>query len=238
MDNGDGFCPALFRAAEANGIRRALSHRESRVSHSPRHAIELITGWLDAAWAQRDCSQENSFEPFVYAYLSLAGFLNCATPFDQDRQALGALVLSDELPGRRVFARLVAENPEFAEKVRSLYELFPIFSVRDVPFELGDWLNRDRSRAARRTQILDALAADGCKRGYEPRCWLHHQGEHNSVPVDLAHTMFAIYQVRCNLFHGKKGFHDHWDQRVVHTAFQVLVYLCRSMFPKSRHSKT
>jgi hypothetical protein len=42
------------------------------------------------------------------------------------------------------------------------------------------------------------------------------------VPLDWAHTVKAIYRVRCNLFHGEKARTSEDDERIVLAARDVL----------------
>jgi len=45
--------------------------------------------------------------------------------------------------------------------------------------------------------------------------------------LDWAHTLKAIYRVRCNLFHGEKAIHSEIDQKIVLSAFRVLIHMLK-----------
>ncbi len=42
------------------------------------------------------------------------------------------------------------------------------------------------------------------------------------MPFDWAHTLNAVYQVRCNLFHGEKGRNNALDVRFTDDARHIL----------------
>ena len=44
----------------------------------------LITGRFERAWKTRDCEPEESFEPFVFAFIALNAWVSCVTGFDRD----------------------------------------------------------------------------------------------------------------------------------------------------------
>lgn len=80
---------------------------------------------------------------------------------------------------------------------------------------------------------------------YAPACLLRHQNgqtakqEHGALLIndqlpaylDWPHTLAAIYQVRCNLFHGEKSRNSDNDQAIVFAAYRVLVGFMRSFRP-------
>lgn len=47
----------------------------------------------------------------------------------------------------------------------------------------------------------------------------------DSIPVDWAHTLDALYRVRCNLFHGQKSGGGHEDREILSAAVAVLLPL-------------
>jgi len=67
---------------------------------------------------------------------------------------------------------------------------------------------------------------------YSPACWKRHADADQRISHDWSHTLAAIYQVRCNLFHGEKARDLDNDINLVHTAFRVLVHFLQS-FPDS-----
>jgi len=94
-----------------------------------------------------------------------------------------------------------------AERFRSLWSVFKTTKLCVLGLPLwGPESSRDDYRAK-------CLGEDGLtERDYAPGCFKIHQKcpgnparySPNSVPLDWAHTLAAIYKVRCSLFHGKK----------------------------------
>jgi hypothetical protein len=66
-----------------------------------------------------------------------------------------------------------------------------------------------------------AFARAGVELG--PRCAIRHQARGEPIPLDWSHFLWAMYQARCNLFHGEKNPHQWGDQRVISTGFKVLI---------------
>lgn len=58
---------------------------------------------------------------------------------------------------------------------------------------------------------------------FAPLCYRRHIDGGDDVPLDWPHIIWAIYQVRCNLFHGDKAPHSEIDRVLVHSGLQVLV---------------
>ena len=54
----------------------------------------------------------------------------------------------------------------------------------------------------------------------------YHRERSEEVSLNWAHSLKAIYRVRCNLFHGEKAAHSEMDQKIVSSAFRILLYIC------------
>ena len=78
------------------------------------------------------------------------------------------------------------------------------------------------SAARSRCDVRNHYFSSGATK-FEPQCWQTHNASGEEAPLDWAHTLAALYRVRCNLFHGEKSAHSEMDQRVVHAALKVLV---------------
>jgi hypothetical protein len=79
-------CQELFR----NGN---LNRRENfdRYVYLHPDGQELIYGWFKRAWNMRESEMEDSFEPFIFTWISLNGWAACVTGLDGDRDWVDAL---------------------------------------------------------------------------------------------------------------------------------------------------
>jgi hypothetical protein len=89
---------------------------------------------------------------------------------------------------------------------------WPIFRAQEVV------RRRLASITASREEHRQVLLAQNVE--HEPLCWSTHSG---SPPADWCHTLYALYRVRCNLFHGQKSMHVENDVEIVKCAADVLL---------------
>lgn len=57
------------------------------------------------------------------------------------------------------------------------------------------------------------------KEYFQPICYRMHD---DGVPIDWAHILISIYQIRCDLFHGGKNYYNSGDIKFVKHAFNIL----------------
>ena len=178
----------------------------------------LIESWLRRARQSEDCwLHGDCFEAYVYAFISFNGWAECVTDTEADRGWLNGLMLSAELHER--FNNLLKRTElSFADDVEGLYTLLPIFKVQELR-TLGV-LGRPYDRDERPTRVRAYI--DGGAKEYQPKCWLRHFNDGEPLPTDWAHTVSALYRVRCNLFHGTKSPDVRMDRLIVTTACRVL----------------
>jgi hypothetical protein len=176
---------------------------------------QLIRGWFDRAWDMRDCKAEDSFEPFIFAWIALNGWAACITERDADREWRDALTSSQVVCDE--FAQVVAEHGSGAAgHAREFHQFWPIFKAQEVRRA------RLSCKGNRQEVIAYYLNAGICK--FEPQCWTRHHDAGEEIPLDWPHTLAALYRVRCNLFHGEKARHSEMDQDIVATALRTLVH--------------
>ncbi len=207
-------CEELIRSGRTTG-RADLSRY--RVLH--KDGKRLITGWFERAWEARHCEPEESFEPFVFAFIALNAWASCVTGFDRDTQWRNALALDPVVGGD--FSRLAADpSSSVSVSAREFRRLWPVFQVQDLrPLGIGPVLGGEERR-----EIVDRYLGHpraGSVR-FEPGCWRRHRDAGEEAPLDWPHTLFVLYRVRCNLFHGEKARHSEMDQRIVSAALRVL----------------
>lgn len=201
--------------ANQHSVAGSVNFDNYRYLHSDGR--RLISGWFERAWEARNAKAENCFEPFIFAWFAVNGWAACVTGKDVDREYLK--VLMEDKTIREQFNKLVknAQTP-FPIHARKFAEYWPIFEVKD--------LRRKEILQAyegERAEIVRRYFEEGAKK-FEPECWQQHIETEKFVPIDWPHTLYAIYRVRCNLFHGEKAAHSEMDQVIVSKAFKTLIY--------------
>lgn len=213
-------------------------HREGRA---------LIQGWFNRAWRAKEAEGARCFEPFIYAWIAVNGWAACVTGQDRDRDYLDSLT-KDRVIAETFLQLLQLPDSRFAQQAHQFHTYLPIFEVKELR-QRG--INRqwrgDRSVVVdgylselRRTagEVLStgtpSLSATAPYKKapyrnnsgicFEPECWQQHREAGEAIPLDWAHTLAAIYRVRCNLFHGEKAAHSEMDQKIVGLAFRTLLH--------------
>jgi hypothetical protein len=186
--------------------RYSLLHPEGR---------QLISGWFKRAWRERNCQQDEAFEPFIFAWFAFNGWAACVSDIDRDRDIIEALAA--DITINNDFARTIQINQDVSTCIERFVELLPIFDVKS--------LRRKgilRKFTENRQERVNYYLSHGANQ-FEPRCWQRHRDVGELMPVDWGHIIHAIYKVRCNLFHGLKAAHSEMDQIIVHSAYLALV---------------
>jgi len=176
----------------------------------------LIRGWFERAQQERDCPDRGSFEPFIFAWIAFNAWGCCVTGEDYDRQMINALKEDEHL--NRLFAEhLENEDAGLSQAARDFQSYWPIFKVQDLRHR-GIWQRHNGNRADIVREYLDGGADT-----YDPQVEGHPGAMGDQIPLSWTNTLPAIYRVRCNLFHGEKSIRSEMDQRIVGSAFRVLV---------------
>jgi hypothetical protein len=183
---------------------------------------KLIHGWAERAVAQSDCAERDSFEPFIFGWIALNGWACCVTAEDRDSDYLDALLLDSDLD--REFKDLLATD--LLAAVGEFQSTWPIFSSKDIGYNV-EW-------GGTREQVIERYRTINPPPGRKPACVFLHRDRGEEVPIDWPHTLSAIYQVRCNLFHGYKGVYSENDISIVSKAFRVLVRVLPMLIPSLR----
>jgi hypothetical protein len=89
----EGVCKELLggRSPRATVNLRSYERLRGYYGHS------LISSWLQRVWEKRECPPHESFEPFIYTWISFNGWAACVTGLDRDRQWLDALLVCPEV---------------------------------------------------------------------------------------------------------------------------------------------
>ncbi len=173
----------------------------------------VIRAFSSRAKHGADCRPEECFEPFIFGWIALNGWASCVTGTDFDRDYLKALMLDRELNNRFSSVRDGADFHVSLEEFRSYWPI-----LRPTP------LRRTSDHfQTRQDRILHAFTHPGKDFRFRPECASQHIERGEQIPADWPHTLSAIYQVRCNLFHGSKSLDSDIDTQIVFNAFRVLV---------------
>ena len=160
-------------------------------------------------------SDGESFEGLIFAWIAFNGWASCVTGKDTDKEMIEALSLNAQLCDD--FESLLANDPSFKELAEDFRSHWPIFKAQELA-ERNIWVAEMRSREERVAEYFMLGATR-----YSPPCWRRHRNAGEDVPLDWPHTVSAIYQLRCNLFHGHKGTRSPNDRELVRRAFRVLM---------------
>jgi hypothetical protein len=145
------------------------------------------------------------FEAFIYLWFCFNAWASCSCAAKEDKKLIKALAEDSELDA--AFDQLCKTQGRLANALTGFSSLWPIKDARD---------ERDIEQ--------------GRKKGpasFNPRNW-----QQGTSPT-WSQSLWATYQVRCNLFHGHKGMGSARDREVVAAAFGFLnSFICASgLFP-------
>ncbi len=168
--------------------------------------------------------QEQRFEGFIYAWIAFNGWAMTVCDVDGDEASVNLVGSSPDLQHR--FLALLDRDPEFRGAAERFQALWPIFSDKDIRrSRVLDEIPRGTSRPERIPIYLAFQYRDERGREHQIGCRPRCAGDHGmgaKIPLDWAHSLSAIYQVRCNLFHGYKGIRVRDDTDIVAAAYNVL----------------
>jgi hypothetical protein len=220
---GHGPCPS------AAGARRRAEFQPDRFQKLSSDGRRLIIGWSrraehalargaagDGDGQSSSRRSQHTFEAFIYAWISFNGWASCCTDNDKDSAIIDVLREDERLSTR--FDSLVQTDSTVAAAVERFRALWPIFRASHVRAG-ADAAAREYRRSGRAGLV--AYYSDtfpGAARA--PDC--HPRHDCQAVQADWAHTLEALYRVRCNLFHGTKSVDGEIDREVVDAASAVL----------------
>jgi len=191
--------------------------------------MHFLRPWLDRAATARSRLNRDPFPGLIYSWVAFNAWLGQTVEdrdiVGSDRRLVQVAAFDPRLSG--AFDDLRGENSEAGAQCREFHGLWPVFKARAlVDRGLEPW-RVDHSRDEFRAHCF----LDGLGRGdWSPRCFVAHQGtgvspseySHERVPHDWLHAIQAVYQVRCNLFHGGKSFRSDGDMVFVRLATAIL----------------
>lgn len=180
---------------------------------------QLILSWFRRAEAELAIETDEPFEPFIYAWFAYNGWAACCSGIDQDRDQCRAMASCADLS--HTFQKLLKDDASFKRHATRFRNMWPIFRAQELRRA-----HIQQAAPTRRKQVARYLSAAEYIR-HEPSCYEMHRASNEVLPVDWPHTLLAMYQVRCNLFHGQKAAHSEMDRRIVGAAVQTLIPFVR-----------
>ncbi|MEP1576646.1 hypothetical protein [Roseibium album] len=144
---------------------------------------------------------------------SFNNWLSCVTAIERDANQIQDFVGDKEI--QQLFEELWKNDNTFRERLLAFSAEWPIYKSSSILKHYGaqyPW------QFSTRAELLVAIAGDP-RLIKSPRDWVP-----GSNPT-LSQTIWAIYQVRGNLIHGRKNAHVEDDVRLVQMAFNVLIKL-------------
>jgi hypothetical protein len=200
-------------AATSPGTSRSINRDSFTDLAADDDARRLIMNWFDRANGLTD-QQGDPFESFIYAWIAFNGWAALCSREDQDRAQLKAIESDGSLQSG--FKALLREDSNFQRWADEFHDQWPIFKAAQIRSK------RVRQVSPDRRKCLDHYRAAGIDRA--PDCYYErHVDAGKPCPLDWAHTLEAIYRVRCNLFHGEKSAGSEEDKAIVRAANNTLV---------------
>jgi hypothetical protein len=207
------------RACPTEPVTRPIAEfRPHRFWNLSPDGRRLVTGWADRAGTTR-----NAFEAFIYSWISFNGWASCCCEDDGDRKLIDTLRVDARVTA--AFDSLIAADPACADALNRFRSLWPIFQASQVRSGLME-AESQYHQAGRRGQV-EYYSLKFPKARRAPDCHLRHG--HEPMDADWAHTLEALYRVRCNLFHGTKSVHGEVDKEMVEAASAVLVPIVKHL---------
>lgn len=200
----------------------------------PRPTRDLIRSWFRQAKpkvtrpgdSEPTLGEEHAarFQGFIYAWIAFNGWAMTVSDVDGDKASVDLVGSSPDLQSG--FRVLLDRDEAFKAKAERFHALWPIFSDKDIRRsgvlgQMPPGLPRsDRIQIYLRYRYQDHRGRPVGIR-HQPACAEDHEPPER-IPLDWAHALSAIYQVRCNLFHGYKGIDVSDDIEIVSSAYNVL----------------
>ena len=152
--------------------------------------------------------QRSAFMSFVNIWMAFNGWMASVTGRETDADMIRDLANNERL--NRTYTGLMGESRQFARLVTDFAAMWPVLNVRDVRKKLG----RDVFWQLERGALI--AACDGANVKRAPAIW--NVGD---TPT-WEQLLRAIYQVRCNMFHGEKSPQNSRDRQLVLKSDRIL----------------
>ncbi len=199
------------------------------------HGFWAVTNdWVERS--RRALQHQKYFEALIYSWISFNAWVGRVVvdrdKSNRDRFLVASAGMDESLSTR--FDSLLQTGGRTAKAAHRFHLLWPVFKALSLSDqEIEYWYGLEyESRTAFRNRCFRRELGRGA---WAPKCFVYHQPmgtsstEYNPehVPLDWAHTLHAIYMVRCNLFHGGKSMRFGGDAEIVELAAVILCAVWR-----------
>lgn len=194
-----------------------VSVRFERYRMLPPEGRELISDWFVRSWEMRESQGKACFEAFFFAWIAVNGWATCVTEWDEnDSGYLDALKRNAKLC--QDFTKFAADRESpFVDAIKQFAAFWPIFKDQSLRRS-----GISRRPGENREEMVSRYLEQSDVR-FAPQCAKRHRGAGEEIPIDWPHTLAALYQVRCNFFHGEKALSSEMDQQIVSCAYKTLL---------------
>lgn len=154
-------------------------------------------------------SSNNSFDKLIYGWMSFNCWATFVSGLNSDSDIMSALSKSVKMSGE--FYKIYSVDKDFERNVDGFFQLFPIFDGRDYRRKVS----MNQKTIPEDKEEFDVLGKNLLVK-QKPFVW------EAGMAANWSDCIWAIYQVRCNLFHGQKNPVDLGDNTVVSFAAFIL----------------
>lgn len=183
-----------------------------------KDARNLVLGWTRRAEELASAGENRCFEAFIFCWIAFNGWYSCIIgPRRNDGQCIHDLSSSRHLDAE--FRALLARS-DFSNAAIHFHAMWPVFDMR----------NKSCSHEAHTPRLERAKQLrEGERGGFRPKQADNPNWLESGFPLNWKNTVQALYQVRCNLFHGDKAATSENDRKIVAAALAVLLPFFREL---------
>ena len=192
---------------------------------------EFIQPWI------RNSRSYNEMEGFIYLWVSFNAWASLAVP-DLTKNHMDIYIVhsvSVDNKFKAEFEKQKKENEKFSSSLEEFVSLMPVLQVLWLKNNnVRGWgFDEDRKKYLKMVGRKNPYVTvnDNEKSMFSPACAYQHFDIDEDIPADWPHVMAAIYQVRCNLFHGGKAYYPE-DRKFVELAYELLWGVWKSLIPR------
>jgi hypothetical protein len=195
----------------------ADSVKMERFDHLQPKSKDVLVLWFREAWKMRELEPEKHAEAFLMAWNALIGWAECVSGEEDSTRALAAVAVSTEVNDRynRIFENKKSLFRMYAKRFATLWPVFGAAELAKKGIIQTEYLSR--------TDLAKEYFANGAEI-CGPACWKRHQDAGEEIPVDLAHLLAALSQLRRSFFQGRDEGHSEVNHHLISTGYLAMAY--------------
>jgi hypothetical protein len=168
----------------------------------------LVTLWHQRAKYADGDERYDSFDAFTRLWIGFNQWGMRVTEAETDAEMVRTLAQSPKM--NKAFAELLANDGQTSTYAKVFAKMWPIFNVKDI------------RKKGLRGQFSDLERSEYIKKMRSRHVQHRPVGSFDRERPSWGQTIWAIYQVRCNLLHGEKGDASE-DYYIVEGAYRTLL---------------